>query len=222
MGAVIFVSSRLEGDAGAGAAGAGGGLAAVGVHRRYRRRDRVPARLLAGRIAAHGVAGGLRRVADANTPTRLRRSAGRWYPLRTRVFRLSGNRAAACSRISIWSCKPGSVVAIVGENGAGKSTLVKLLCRMYQPDQGRILVDGVDLARIRADEWRSRSPGAFQDFFRFEFRARHSVGIGDVPGWTTDPRWSRRSSGRERAMWWNTWRGPGDAAWRQPGPRASK
>jgi len=76
--------------------------------------------------------------------------------------------------------KPGSVVAIVGENGAGKSTLVKLLCRMYQPDQGRILVDGVDLARIRADAWRLRLAGAFQDFFRFEFRARHSVGVGDV------------------------------------------
>jgi len=72
-------------------------------------------------------------------------------------------------------------VALVGENGAGKSTLVKLLCRLYQPDQGRILIDGADLARIRADEWRSRLAGAFQDFFRFEFRARHSVGIGDMP-----------------------------------------
>jgi ATP-binding cassette subfamily B protein len=77
--------------------------------------------------------------------------------------------------------KPGAVVAIVGENGAGKSTLVKLLCRMYQPDEGKILIDGVDLARIRADEWRLRTAGAFQDFFRFEFRARHSVSIGDVP-----------------------------------------
>jgi ATP-binding cassette subfamily B protein len=77
--------------------------------------------------------------------------------------------------------KPGSVVAIVGENGAGKSTLVKLLCRMYQPAEGRLLVDGVDLARISADEWRSRLAGAFQDFFRFEFRARHTVGVGDVP-----------------------------------------
>jgi ATP-binding cassette subfamily B protein len=77
--------------------------------------------------------------------------------------------------------RPGQVVAIVGENGAGKSTLVKLLCRMYQPDEGKILIDGVDLARIRTDEWRAGLAGAFQDFFRFEFLVRHSVGLGDVP-----------------------------------------
>jgi ATP-binding cassette, subfamily B, bacterial len=76
---------------------------------------------------------------------------------------------------------PGSVVAIVGENGAGKTTLVKLLCRLYQPTSGRILIEGVELARMPPDQWRSRLSGAFQDFFRFEFKARHSVGIGDVP-----------------------------------------
>src|SRR5262245_19580777 len=77
--------------------------------------------------------------------------------------------------------KAGSVVAVVGENGAGKSTLVKLLGRMYQPSSGRILVDGRELARMPVDDWRSRLAGAFQDFFKFEFRARHTVGVGDVP-----------------------------------------
>jgi ATP-binding cassette, subfamily B, bacterial len=75
----------------------------------------------------------------------------------------------------------GSVIAVVGENGAGKSTLVKLLCKLYEPTKGRILVDGVPLARMPTDEWRERLAGAFQDFFRFEFQARHSVGVGDVP-----------------------------------------
>jgi ATP-binding cassette subfamily B protein len=75
----------------------------------------------------------------------------------------------------------GAVVAIVGENGAGKTTLVKLLAKLYEPQSGRILVDGTELARMHADEWRSRLAGAFQDFFRFEFRARHTVGVGDIP-----------------------------------------
>jgi ATP-binding cassette subfamily B protein len=75
----------------------------------------------------------------------------------------------------------GAVVAIVGENGAGKTTLVKLLCRMYLPTKGRILVDEVDLATVDADNWRARVSGAFQDFFRFEFTAADDVGLGDLP-----------------------------------------
>ncbi len=75
----------------------------------------------------------------------------------------------------------GAVVAIVGENGAGKTTLVKLLCRLYAPSKGRILVDGVDLAAFDVALWRARLAGAFQDFFRFEFRAHTTVGVGDLP-----------------------------------------
>src|SRR5437899_2418005 len=75
----------------------------------------------------------------------------------------------------------GAVVAIVGENGAGKTTLVKLLAKMYEPSSGTIFVDDTPLARVPAGEWRARLAGAFQDFFRFEFRAQHTVGLGDVP-----------------------------------------
>jgi ATP-binding cassette, subfamily B, bacterial len=81
----------------------------------------------------------------------------------------------------------GAVVAIVGENGAGKTTLVKLLAKMYEPTSGSIFLDNSALARVRASEWRKRLAGAFQDFFRFEFRARHTVGLGDVPRLDDEP-----------------------------------
>jgi len=75
----------------------------------------------------------------------------------------------------------GRVVAVVGENGAGKSTLVKLLCKMYEPTSGEILVDTMPLHRISGTAWRAKVSGAFQDFFRFEFAARTSVGLGNLP-----------------------------------------
>ena len=75
----------------------------------------------------------------------------------------------------------GAVIAVVGENGAGKSTLVKLLSKLYEPGSGRILVDGAELGRMPADDWRGRLAGAYQDFFRFELPARQTVGVGDVP-----------------------------------------
>ena len=81
----------------------------------------------------------------------------------------------------------GAVVAVVGENGAGKSTLVKLLAKMYEPTSGEILIDGKQLRRMPAAEWRNRLTGAFQDFFRFEFSAQHSVGVGDLPRLDNEP-----------------------------------
>jgi ATP-binding cassette subfamily B protein len=75
----------------------------------------------------------------------------------------------------------GSTVAIVGENGAGKSTVVKLLCRFYEPTAGTITADGADLAHMPLDRWRERIATGFQDFSRFEFVARHTVGVGDLP-----------------------------------------
>jgi ATP-binding cassette, subfamily B, bacterial len=74
----------------------------------------------------------------------------------------------------------GSVVAVVGENGAGKTTLVKLLMRLYAPTAGAITVDGVDLADIELEQWRQRTAAAFQDYMRYEFIARHAIGVGDL------------------------------------------
>jgi ATP-binding cassette, subfamily B, bacterial len=74
----------------------------------------------------------------------------------------------------------GTTVAIVGENGAGKSTLGKLLCRLYDPDAGRIEIDGIDLRDLPVAAWRARIAAGFQDFLRLQLTARESVGVGDL------------------------------------------
>ena len=69
----------------------------------------------------------------------------------------------------------GSSLAIVGQNGAGKTTLAKLLCRLYDPQEGSIEVDGVDLRELDLDAWRARLAAVFQDFTRFELPLRDNV-----------------------------------------------
>jgi ATP-binding cassette, subfamily B, bacterial len=76
----------------------------------------------------------------------------------------------------------GKVAALVGENGAGKTTLIKLLCGFYQPSHGTISIDGTDLTRIPTEDWRSRVSAAFQDFSKFEFLTRETVGVSDLTG----------------------------------------
>jgi ATP-binding cassette subfamily B protein len=75
----------------------------------------------------------------------------------------------------------GSSLAIVGQNGAGKTTLAKLLCRLYDPTDGRIEVDGVDLATLDVDAWRRRVTAVFQDFVRFELPLRDNVAPDGAP-----------------------------------------
>ncbi|PYU85509.1 MAG: multidrug ABC transporter ATP-binding protein [Acidobacteria bacterium] len=101
-------------------------------------------------------------------------------------FAYPGTSRVVLDNVSV-TLPAGAVVAIVGENGAGKTTLVKLLAKMYEPTSGSILVDDTPLARVQAGEWRECLAGAFQDFFRFEFRAGHTVGLGDVPRLDDEP-----------------------------------
>ncbi|MGE0624167.1 MAG: ABC transporter ATP-binding protein [Pseudomonadales bacterium] len=75
----------------------------------------------------------------------------------------------------------GSSLAIVGQNGAGKTTLAKLLCRLYDPTAGRILIDGQDLAALSLESWRSRVTAVFQDFIRFELTLRENVAPAGAP-----------------------------------------
>jgi len=75
----------------------------------------------------------------------------------------------------------GTSLAIVGQNGAGKTTLAKLLCRLYDPDEGRIEIDGDDLRKFDVESWRSRITAIFQDFIRFELPLRDNVAPRGAP-----------------------------------------
>ncbi len=74
----------------------------------------------------------------------------------------------------------GEVLALVGENGAGKTTLVKLLARLYDPDEGRILLDGVDLRDYDLDALRASIGVIFQDFVRYHLTAGENIGVGQI------------------------------------------
>ncbi|MFJ6610138.1 ATP-binding cassette domain-containing protein [Streptomyces sp. NPDC091289] len=94
-------------------------------------------------------------------------------------FRYPGSDRAVLHQVNL-SIPAGSTVALVGENGAGKSTLVKLLCGLYRPTEGRILVDGTDLRELSPSDWHARVAPLFQDFARLELLVRESVGVGAV------------------------------------------
>ncbi|MBE8999018.1 MULTISPECIES: ABC transporter ATP-binding protein [unclassified Nostoc] len=75
---------------------------------------------------------------------------------------------------------PGQTVAIVGENGAGKTTLVKLLTRLYDPTQGCILVDGIDLRNLNLEQWRQQIAGVFQDFGHYALTLGENIALGNL------------------------------------------
>lgn len=76
---------------------------------------------------------------------------------------------------------PGEVIALVGENGSGKTTLVKLLCRLYDPTQGRITLDGVDLRDYSVEELRRQISVVFQDYNHYSLTFNENIWLGDLP-----------------------------------------
>ena len=83
---------------------------------------------------------------------------------------------------------PGERLALVGENGAGKTTLVKLLARLYDPTEGRILLDGVDLREYDLDSLRRNVGVIFQDFVRYDFLLRENIAVGNIGRLEDEPR----------------------------------
>lgn len=129
----------------------------------------VPALLALERQAEHGDRAGTQAISDSS-PTE-----GIHFE---RVgFRYPGGAAEFLTELDL-ALPAGRSLAIVGANGAGKTTLVKLLCRMYEPTQGRIVVDGISLADVSPSEWRSHVAAIFQDFTQYHLSARDNVAMG--------------------------------------------
>ncbi len=84
---------------------------------------------------------------------------------------------------------PGGSLALVGENGSGKTTLIKLLTRLYQPDRGRILLDGLPLAEWDEQALRARIGVIFQDFARYQMLVGENIGAGDERHFEEEARW---------------------------------
>lgn len=105
-------------------------------------------------------------------------------------FRYPDTEEPALQQINL-HLKPGDSLALVGENGSGKTTLIKLLTRLYQPDAGRILLDGLDLQQWQADALHQRIGVIFQDFGRYQFLVGENIGAGDMSHFEDRQRWQQ-------------------------------
>ncbi|TDC84550.1 ABC transporter ATP-binding protein [Micromonospora sp. KC606] len=137
---------------------------------------------LAARLPTSEQAAALRPAADANDAGRVRRARPPLVRFEGVSFAYPSARRPVLDRLDL-EIRPGELLAVVGLNGAGKSTLIKLLAGLYEPDEGRVTADGVNIAVLGAAAWRSRLAIVFQDFVRYHLPARDNVvlGRGDHP-----------------------------------------
>src|ERR1700687_2718985 len=95
------------------------------------------------------------------------------------TFAYPGAEKNALTDLS-FTVKAGETLAVVGRNGAGKTTLFKLICRLYDPAEGRILIDGIDLRDFEPDEVRKQIGAMFQDYVDYQATAAENIGLGNV------------------------------------------
>lgn len=101
------------------------------------------------------------------------------FELRNVHFSYPGSDTKVLKGVS-FHLKAGEKMAFVGQNGAGKTTLIKLFLRFYDPTQGEILLDGINIKEFDIHEYRHRFGVIFQDFFRYEFTLRENIAVGNI------------------------------------------
>jgi ATP-binding cassette subfamily B protein len=87
-----------------------------------------------------------------------------------------------------FTLQAGEKLAFVGENGAGKTTLIKLILRFYEPSEGRILLDGIDIRRFAKADYQQQFGVIFQDFIKYNFTAGENIGVGNIEEFTNEER----------------------------------
>lgn len=96
------------------------------------------------------------------------------------TFAYPGAEKSALTDLT-FTIKAGETLAVVGRNGAGKTTLFKLICRLYDPNEGRILIDGIDIRDFEPDVLRRQIGAMFQDYVDYQATAAENIGLGNVP-----------------------------------------
>lgn len=119
------------------------------------------------------------RVTDPPEPLPLPQPMRAGLVLENVHFRYPGAEEEILKGVDL-TIRPSERIALVGENGAGKTTLVKLLCRLYDPTEGRILLDGEDLRGYSLADLHDQVGVIFQDFARYEFTVGRNIGLGDI------------------------------------------
>ena len=101
------------------------------------------------------------------------------FEFRDVTFRYPGTDRLVIDRLN-FNLRPGERVALIGENGQGKTTIVKLITRLYDPSEGQILLDGVDLREYNLEDLYREIGVIFQDFMRYEMTARENIAVGKI------------------------------------------
>jgi len=103
----------------------------------------------------------------------------RGFEFRGVSFRYPGNSRMVLRRLN-FQLEPGERIALVGENGEGKTTIVKLMTRLYDPTEGQVLLDGVDLREYSLEDLYREIGVIFQDFMRYEMTAQENIAVGQI------------------------------------------
>ncbi|WP_417857822.1 ABC transporter ATP-binding protein [Xanthomarina gelatinilytica] len=116
---------------------------------------------------------------NAETKTPMPKTIKEGFQINNLHFAYAGSETEVLKGVT-FTLKAGEKMAFVGQNGAGKTTLIKLFLRFYEPTEGEILLDGININRFDVDEYRKRFGVIFQDFFKYEFTLRENIAVGNI------------------------------------------